>query len=695
MNTILRYKLILLLLTGVFAFTACNKEKQDPFTGQDSFITAFSLKQGETTFTATIAGDIITVAVPAGLSLTQAKATVKLSENATIYPDPADVTEWNEERQFVVTAYNGSQSTYKYTVERSGLAHNGSIILETQAEVDAFGQRGITFIDGNLTVGRAAGTDSITSLASLAGLKEVAYAFTIQPTCAITGLEGLENLENVGGTLQIGALKRLEILTLPALKTAGSVSIQNTATFIAEFPELERVSKLFSLNCPLYQLKLPRLKFAGSLTLAAASNASTSLANISLPTLEEVEGIITVNLIKSVTKIELPELKKSGGFSFSSMTQLSFIYTPKLEEVTGTMNFPSLSVPELSFPALKKVNVLTISSKISVLEVPNLETVESLTLSGVSVNGVAGFAKLKTAGTITLTNLPEGTKVEIPASVQRIDVLSIGSSSVSISEVNISGKDIGILRLTGSAIQTKIIGDAKFSGLLALAPSSNNGELRFPELDGFSEVDSLYVSPSGMYSLHIKGIRKVRNGINISASSSLREFSMPDMEEIGGNATINLSTMTNTVEGMDSIKLDKLKSVGGNFVLTINTKTAKVLHCPKLETVKGNFNLSAGYDYSTTYRGFEVLNFPLLTNIGEKLTIHSGNTSRTNTKLLNLDGFKALTQVKAIEISRQAALVSYEGLKSAFPLASPENWSVTNNAYNPSYQDLLDGKWTK
>jgi hypothetical protein len=197
-----------------------------------------------------------------------------------------------------------------------------------------------------------------------------------------------------------------------------------------------------------------------------------------------------------------------------------------------------------------------------------------------------------------------------------------------------------------------------------------------------------------MSRLHIKGIRKVRKGVNLYSGSPY-EFSMPDMEEIGGNMTVNLS-MTNINTAQDSIKFDRLKSVGGNLVLNITTKTAKVLHCPKLERVGGNFNLSAGYDYSTNYRGFEILNFPLLTATGGKLTVHSGNTYYNNTQLKNLDGFAALTSVKAIEVVRLTALTDYTGLQSAFQsLASEENWTVSGNGYNPSYQDLLEGKWTK
>jgi hypothetical protein len=685
-----------MLLAGVYMFASCNDDVQDPFTGKDGFVAAFSLQQGDAVFRAAVADETITVTVPEGFSLTQAKATVTLSENATVYPDPATITDWDDEHLFVVTAYNGAQARYKYTVARSGVAHNGSVTLETQADVDAFGQRGITFIDGNLTVGRASGADSITSLAPLAGLKEVVYALTIQPTCAIDGLSGLHNLETVNGTLQIGALKHLETLSLPALKTAGGITVQNTVTSIAEFPALERVLKQFSLNCPLYRLQLPSLQSTGGhMSFAAASSASTSLDKISLPALTEVGGNITVNYLKSVTKLELPELKKTGGFSFSSMTQLSFIYAPKLEEATGWLNFASLGVTELSFPVLKSANTLIVATKISILDVPKLETVTTLTLSGTALNGLADFTALKTAGTVTLNNLPTGTAVNIPASVQRIDLLEIGLTTASafIPEVNIAGKDIGALRLTGRAVQTKIIGDETFAGSLFLQP--NSSDLLFPELEGLSEVDSLYVNSASAYNVHIKGIRKVRRGVYLGTSYSgyPKEFSMPDMEEIGGNVTVNLPYMTNTE--MDSVKFDKLKSVGGNFALTVITKTAKVLHCPALASIGGDFNLSAGYDYSTC-RGFETLNFPELKTIGGKLTIHPGiaTAARTNTKLTSLDGFTALTGVKAIEVNRQAALIDYSGLKNAFQsLASPNDWTVSGNTYNPSYQDLLDGKW--
>jgi hypothetical protein len=785
----MKHRFILLLLATASVFAACKEEEMfdDPFDGSDSYIAAFSLQQGETVFHAAISGDLITVTAPEGLSLSNAKATVKLSENATIYPDPSTITDWESEHIFVVTAYNSEQIKYKYTVERNGVALSGTVILETQAELDAFGQQGITFLDGSLIIGRTTGVDSITSLAPLAGLKEIAYSLTLNATCAIAGLEGLEGLE-YAGVLQIGALPHLEILTLPALKTAGSVTVQNTVTFIVEFPALERVSKLFSLNCPLYRLSLPQLQKAGSLTLAAASNASTSLAQIDLPALKEVEGNVAVSNLSSVTKLNLPELKKAGGFSFNGMTKLSFIYALKLEETTGTMNFSNLSgLTELNFPELKHVSILTVSScknlsmlelpkleevtetitfsglsglaelrlpvlkrtgsltvsscitlsmleipkleeitvamsfsgltglsnlrlpalkqlgttitvssceKLSVLEVPQLETAKSISLNGVSLNGIAGFTALQTAETVSLTSLLNWTTTTFPAAIQRIDALIIDGSATNYpAEINIKGKNIGELRVRTYATQAQIIGDDVFSGLLFIEPG--NTGLLFPELEGFKVIDSLYANTGTAAKVHIKGIRKVNKGVYLTASSAYpQEFSMPDMEEAGGNFTVNFPYMTNTE--VEIIKLDKLKRVGGNCILTFNTKTAKTLSCPELTTIEGNFSVSAGYDYSTSYIGFETLHFPQLTTISGKLTVYPGiaTMSRTNTKLKNLDGFSALTEVREIEVNRQAALTDYSGLKNAFPLPSPDNWIISGNSYNPTYQDLLNDKWS-
>ena len=499
------YQLALLLWSAVLA-AGCLKEQDDPFAGTDSYIAAFSLQQGDAVFHAAIAGDVIILTAPEGFSLTQAKATVQLSENATIYPDPAAVTDWDEERQFVITAYNGVRSTYKYTVERSGIAHNGTVVLETQADVDDFGQRGITLINGNLTVGRATGTDSITSLAPLENLKEVVYSLTLHATCAVTGLDGLENLTHVGGTLQIGSgsatatgLKRLETLTLPALKTAGGLSLLNAVTLIVELPELVGVNRQLNVNSPLWRLHAPCLKYAGGVTL---SGASATIAQISMPALEEA-GSITISALPELTKIDFPALKKADALSCSSMAKLSFIYAPLLEEVTGRVYLTSLTgLPEFELPELKQAGEVYISScaALRVLNIPKLTSANNIYIGAMSVNGLAGFPALQSAGSVSLYNVTKVAKLEFPASLQHIDYCYIeNTSNTSIpAEIDVKGIDIDLLDVRRYAMNTgKIVGSEVFPGILRFQSSGASG-ISFPPLDGFNEVDSVYIEATAV-----------------------------------------------------------------------------------------------------------------------------------------------------------------------------------------------------
>jgi hypothetical protein len=707
MKKMIIYKFLLLLVAGAFAFAACNKE-EDPFEGKDSYITAFSLQQGEVVLHAAIAGEEIILTAPEGFLLTQAKAAVKLSENASIYPDPATVTDWDEERQFAVTAHNGTQTKYIYKVKRSGIAHDGTVALETQADVDAFGQQGVTLIDGNLTIGRTTGTDSITSLAPLAGLKAVTYNLTVNPTFSGASLGGLETLEHVGGTFQAGgtttatALKHIETLSLPALKTVGNFYLQNTVTIIAELPELTSVSKQLSLNCPLYQLQLPSLQHAGTLTLTTANNSGASLARVALPALEEVDGILAITFFHSVTRIDLPVLKKAGGLTLTSMNLLSFVYAPQLEKVTNTVNLNVPALAEFGLPELKQAGAFYLSgAALSVLEFPKLtEVTTSLDLYSISAKGLAGFSALQTAGTITMYDLKDAVKIELPASVQHVTRLRVETYiGLPPEEIDVRGKNIDILEIRRNAVKAgKLAGDDVFHGTLVIDPTSATKPFPvFPQVvEGFREIDSLNVQAVNTDTVILSGIRKVNRGALFTTSYSgyPYHFSLPGLEEVGGTLNIYFPYMTNTAATFTVLEIPKLQRVGGDFTMNVIGKTIKELSFPELTAVGGNFTLTTGYNYSS-YVGFETLSFPQLATVGGKLTIHSGSASYSNTLLKNLAGFAALAGVKAIEVTRQAALTDFTGLQNAFnSLASPSDWSATGNGYNPTYQNMLDGNYT-
>ena len=192
---------ILILAAAVFAFCGCNdKEENQPFAGIDNHITSFALtaKDG-TVYRAALVGDEIVVSIPRNVSLEGATADYELCEQAILYPDPARITDWDNEHRFRVMAYNQTLRDYAYSVKRNDVT-TGSVALPTQADVEAFAATGATVIEGNLTIGDfSACDDPVTDLAPLAGLTDVRYNIVVGNSFAGEKLSGLENLRSAGG----------------------------------------------------------------------------------------------------------------------------------------------------------------------------------------------------------------------------------------------------------------------------------------------------------------------------------------------------------------------------------------------------------------------------------------------------------------------------------------------------------------
>lgn len=92
------------------------------------------------------------VSIPRNVSLEGATADYELCEQAILYPDPARITDWDNEHRFRVMAYNQTLRDYAYSVKRNDVTA-GSVALPTQADVEAFAATGATVIEGNLTIG--------------------------------------------------------------------------------------------------------------------------------------------------------------------------------------------------------------------------------------------------------------------------------------------------------------------------------------------------------------------------------------------------------------------------------------------------------------------------------------------------------------------------------------------------------------
>ncbi|RHO67119.1 hypothetical protein DW082_13260 [Alistipes sp. AF48-12] len=271
-----------------------------------------------------------------------------LSENTSIKPDPATITDWSSEYVFVVTAFNGATKSYTYTISDADNSVPGSVVLRTQAEVDAFGQSGTTTVEGNLIIGMAAGRDSITSIAALDKIKEVGYGVIIKSTYANATLDGLSSLTKVGGALQIETSRLLDA-RFPALAEAMGIEVTSTTLEKLSCPVLTGVSGGMTFSTTnLSEVDMPVLATVnGNVSFTVPKqNDPSALARIAFPALKQIDGTFAYSGIPDIESIDLPELVTCGTVNLGNpgtSKLLTSVSMPKLEECKGELRYHNLS----------------------------------------------------------------------------------------------------------------------------------------------------------------------------------------------------------------------------------------------------------------------------------------------------------------------------------------------------------------
>lgn len=333
---------------------ACNDDDwTNPFVGSDNYIVSFSLLQDDERLHATIVDNTITVTVPASRSLNGATAEVVLSENASILPDPATISDWDDDQVFVVTSYNGTRVEYRYTTEESEASADGSVVLRTQAEVDAFASQGISSIKGSLVIGGDTGTDKITSIAALDKITSVGQGVTIKATYDNEILDGLKALETIGGALRIEA-SGLKEATLPALKSARRVEVVGTYLESLSMPALTRITdRLYITSYALTSLDMPVLEsVGGNLQFEPASrDIAMLIEELSLPALKRVGGTASFSSLSKMAKLELPAFVSANALTISGAA-LTKVTLPAFEECAGDIAIDNLQATAIDLSAL-------------------------------------------------------------------------------------------------------------------------------------------------------------------------------------------------------------------------------------------------------------------------------------------------------------------------------------------------------
>jgi hypothetical protein len=659
------------LLTG-----SCRKDNL--FKGKDNDIASFQLKAGSQYLKAYIQNDSIVVTAPGNLSLTGASAVIVLSERATISPDPGTVTDWTQPHSFVVTSYDGATRTFQYVLQRNVISKNGNIILMTQADVDTLASMGLTRLNGSLTIGRPDGPDSISSLAGLASITSIAYDLIINPTYTGKDLKGLDNLQTVGSfqigpdasTFTQGPLMNLKTISLPKLtEVMANMIINGVGITTLDLPALTKVDlgmqvvfvdSLTTLQLPKLQSVLQSITLQGYFT-------TNSLETINFPALANVGGDFYVAQWSSLIAVQLPVLNRSSSVSIIGESLLTSITAPKLQSTVAGVDFsynPVLTTLDVS--SLQTIgggftiggayaldNLNGFKSLSSVGGDFNLSDMQALT----DISGLKGLQKV--GGNFALQNLPVLADEDLTgfSALKTIggDLLFLavpfknfsGFATTRLQSVSIYGGGVTTIQqidLSGVDIATKVLISGVTGGATVKGKDVLNGDL---------DLESSDVS--------LSGFKQVNNFT----------FSYYDYDPAPSTPTKTLA----------------LQKVGGDLNITIYGYSA--LSLPNLASVNGIFNISTGYDiYSLSD-----IQAPLLTKIGGMLSVGGTNSFAPNTLMTNLNGFSSLTSVQGVTIRDNQALTDFTGLKNAIPSFSSANWSVSDNLYDPSYQDMVDGKY--
>ncbi|MDR1681516.1 MAG: hypothetical protein LBS12_07035 [Prevotellaceae bacterium] len=636
------------LLLLVAFLTGCSKEEESLFTGRDNAIAAFILTKDGATLHGAVSPDSIAVTVPEGVSLAGATASVTLSENAAIAPDPAAITDWDVPRSFTVTAYNGTPHTYYYTVktDRRPRTFEGNIVLFSQADVESFAA---TFdanrIYGNITIGAATGADSVYALAGLERIKTVTGSITIELTYAGDELTAFADLE-AAGELRITS-KRVKTVRFPKLAAVHADLHLDQASSIRtiDFPELALVEKNLRIYYAdsLLQMHFPKLQVVENLTLQGRSAGTQNLRAVELPELTEVTGTLNISYLNATTSFAAPRLATAGALTISSCAAMTSLDFGALTTVNGGIDIQALNITSLDgFGALESIG--------GRLYCYNTAKLASL----------AGMASLRSAGTYYLYGC---------TALTQFDVRGVQTASIDLYNSTMTG-------LT-------ITGDTDFAGRLYFG-ALPSGTAAFPvTVQGIENVGELHVATSYITTLTLPWVKTVSRRLTLSCGS-VTAISLPNLRTVGGVTVSSCAALTTlSIPDLTAVTgyTDASGATAGSFTYTVSSNITKV-ELPKLQSIAGSLSITG----LTATRPLATIRFPVLESISGTLTIAGTN----NAVFKDLSGFTALTSAAGVTIGNFTQLRNFCPLQGVIHSLNDNTWKISGCGYSPTYQNMLD-----
>ena len=405
----MKLKQIFIAFLSVIALYSCSEKEDIPADADDNFITKVTVSVAGETYSAVIASDTITVTVPYTVSLNGASATVEFTPSAKIMPDPATITDWDTERTFRITSFNGQAHDYTYLVIKDEIRSKGNVELKTPAEIVSFAATGTSIIKGDLVIGSDSdNAEEIKDISALGMLKEIEGNIIIRNSYTGGTLTGLDNITKIGG-LSIGseenlaANETLEMVSMTKLnEVTGNIHVYNNGVKFVQFDLLKAIEGDFVISSStLTTLQMPELINVGGV-LNIFGMGKGVISTLVFPKVQTVKNSLSINEISTLKSISFPELIETGSINFSSLPiEFEKLSMPKLSVINGDCLIISNYIQGDLFSTTGNVSLTNLD------EMSNLATVTGL-LSicyFYELSSLSNLKNLKRIGSLKLEKL--------------------------------------------------------------------------------------------------------------------------------------------------------------------------------------------------------------------------------------------------------------------------------------------------
>lgn len=456
-------------------------------------------------------------------------------------------------------------------------------------------------------------------------------------------------------------------------KVDGNIYIKGNAVTILSSPKLVEVGGDFDLS----------------------DNAEMPLAQLELPMLENVSGTFSMIPSDNLLSVKLPKLQKAGAIDFNFGWGLKTLELPLINEVNGDLTLTSryentayshtCNTELLDIVGLERLSqvkgILTISCFDALCKFPNLSSISSL--GGIVLEHLDGL--YNKGENCDLSNANFATYKDVEPIIEfggawfdnlwTKEDLSTVNVTITLAANNNGVKPNVDFKKVGTLIISKL-------SLTDLSKNTETNPLAVQEVNGNFHIRNI-VDPNGK-NLNLSNLKKVGGFCHIPFVSG-QKLDLSNLESVAGQLIItaigtkeiDITSLTEvcTAENPQYSQKDKGNTLYGSLHIQSNQK----INLPQLIKVGG---------VGVLLSNFTEIDCPKLQDAGNRMVL------QTATKCEDVQ-FPALSNVNEILIKNLSKLTDFSTFSTLIEngKVTEGNWTVTGCKYNPTYQDMKEGRY--